>query len=733
VTFVVSYHFASDHEGVEGRVSTQIAAPEDPRLLPSGDESGTAPGDRRYRPDVEGLRAVAVLLVVLFHAHVPGITGGFIGVDVFFVISGFVITGLLLRENKTTGGTSILNFYARRCRRILPAATLVILVTALFTYICLGVVSGNQTADDGRWAAVFLANFHFEAVGTDYFAALRPPSPLQNFWSLSVEEQFYVVYPSLFLILSRFKGRLALRTRLFYALVPVIALSFLWSIIQTSANPSAAYFSPLTRSWELGLGALVAVSTQWLMSVPDFLARLLTWVGSAFIIIAAFTITENSAYPGSLVALPVVGTALIIAGGMSTYKGGAESILSLPPFQWLGKRSYSLYLWHWPLLIIAAERVGRTTLSLRNNLLLVAMALLLSMITYRCIENPIRHARIPSTSTVYAGLALVLATVAVLTVTIVAKTSAFAGSEVQAPSESVILQEVATAPTITTIPPNLKPPLDRTFQDFVGYGGFETYKCSGTSSYVVSPVISDATEPICTIGDPSGKRLMVLYGDSHALMWVPALDKIAKKAHWRLIVLARYYCPAELVTVADPPGHGPTGAPFVVCSQWHNWAVRTIDHLTTDRVIISQENRYRPADSAGSMTNIFSRMAWGNGLVSLIQSLRIPRSHIVFLGNIPILPNDPPVCLSQHTADVAACSAPYRHTGTGFNSIERHVVTASHAEFIDPTPWFCSNVCTAIVQHVGVYRDQLHMTGTYAKHLSVALGDRLAAIPQNGP
>src|SRR5580704_4136136 len=178
----------------------------DDRLQPSGDESGTAPGDRSFRPDVQGLRAVAVLLVVLYHANVPDLTGGFVGVDVFFVISGFVITGLLLRERHSTGPTSLFSFYARRCRRILPAATLVVVVTVIAAYVFLGVVAGSGTADDGRWAAAFLANVHFERVGTNYLLSQQLPSPLQNFWSLSVEEQFYLVYPTLFLVVARLKS-----------------------------------------------------------------------------------------------------------------------------------------------------------------------------------------------------------------------------------------------------------------------------------------------------------------------------------------------------------------------------------------------------------------------------------------------------------------------------------------------------------------------------------------------
>src|ERR1017187_7846822 len=286
-----------------GEVATQAASIGDQRLLDSGEEAGTAPDDRRFRPDVEGLRAVAVLLVVLYHASVPRLTGGYVGVDVFFVISGFVITGLLLRERKGAGRTSILDFYARRCRRILPAATVVILVTVVFSYVVLGVVSGNSTADDGRWAAAFLANFHFEALGTNYLDVFRPPSPLQNYWSLSVEEQFYVVYPTLFLLVARAKGRLSLRARLAITLSLVIVASYWLSVVQTASHPTSAYLSTLTRAWQLALGALVAVGTSWLKHVPRPAAAVLTWAGLAAILFAAFTFNAHTAYPGSLVAV----------------------------------------------------------------------------------------------------------------------------------------------------------------------------------------------------------------------------------------------------------------------------------------------------------------------------------------------------------------------------------------------------------------------------------------------
>src|ERR1700677_1931112 len=248
--------------------------PVDDRYLTSGREAGTAPGDRRFRPDVQGLRAVAVLLVVLYHAGWQPLGGGYVGVDVFFVISGFVITGVLLRERSSSDRTSIVAFYGRRCRRIIPAATLVILATVTLAYVILGVVYGDQTAIDGRWAAVFLANFHFAAEGTNYLSAQQPPSLLQNFWSLAVEEQFYLVYPTIFLLLAAVRSRLSLQARLAIGLTVIIVASYALSVVQTASDPTVAYFSPATRAWELALGALVAVGTKWLLRIPPVIASL---------------------------------------------------------------------------------------------------------------------------------------------------------------------------------------------------------------------------------------------------------------------------------------------------------------------------------------------------------------------------------------------------------------------------------------------------------------------------
>ncbi len=686
----------------------------DERHLGSGDEAGTAPGDRKFRSDVEGLRAIAVLLVVLYHANVPRLTGGYVGVDVFFVISGFVITGLLLRERRGSGHTSIIDFYARRARRILPAATLVILVTVFASYLFLGVVFGNNAADDGRWAAVFLSNFHFEAIGTNYLAASRPPSPLQNYWTLSVEEQFYVVYPTLFLLVARVKGRLSLQARMAMALGLVIVASYWLSVVQTASHPTAAYFSPFTRAWELALGALVAVSTPWLKQIPAGIAALLTWAGLMAILFAAFAFTAQTSYPGSLVAVPVVGAGLVIAGGVAVPRTGAESLLGLRPFRWLGQRSYSLYLWHWPILIIAAERVGKTSLPVGENLILVGVALLISILSYAVVENPIRHLRMTSKKSVAMGVGTVILTVAVLSLTISAETAPPASYTVRPVATTrALLQQVAAATSTTKLPKNLEPSLSQVGR----YWGGDYYPTA------CQALASQSKERPCILGDPTAKRLMVVYGDSYAIMWLPAFNSIARSAHWKLVVLAKFYCPAELVTIVNQPSLGPLNGPDLVCDRWHTWALKWINAHRPNLLVISQLNDYMtPATAAGPST-FFTSDQWSAGLTALLHDVRVPGIRKVLLGDPPIVSG--PSCLADHTDDVQACSVSVQSGVSAFNRVDQSTVTANGTEYVNTIPWFCSTKCPAVIDRYGVYIASIHINAVWALNLQNVLANSI--------
>jgi len=625
----------------------------------SGDEAGTAPEDRKFRPDVQGLRAVAVLLVVLFHGGASFVSGGYVGVDVFFVISGFVITGVLLRERASSGRTSILAFYGRRCRRIIPAATLVIIVTVAVTYLFLGDLSGAQTAVDGRWAAVFLANFHFASEGTNYLASQQLPSPFQNYWSLSVEEQFYLVYPTLFLVMAAVLTRISLRVRLTVGLAAVVVVSFVVSVVQTSSNPTVAYFSPFTRAWELALGGLVAVGTHWLLRLPAPVAALMTWLGLGAILVSAVIFNSQTAYPGSLVAIPVVGAAFIIAGGVVAPRYGVESLLRLPPFGWLGNLSYSLYLWHWPILIIAAESRQQTSMSFLQNLPWLLLALIASVVSYALVENPIRHAKFPARNrwaSVGLGSGLVAVTLAVVTVTLPATSEASTAGphdRVAAGTPSEVAQSVSDSVTVQRLPADLTPSLRAVSGDW------------GAPPGLCKPAVPAVSVPSCVFGDPRGLHTMVLYGDSHALMWFQAMDAIAIRAHWRLVILGKGYCMANKYSAAA------IAAKYLyrICGTWQAFAVQRIKQIDPELVVITQEYQNN-VDKVP-----FTTAQWQRALQATLGELAGPHTRFVVLGNIPTADPDPPNCLSEHPAQVQLCSGP--QPDQSYNLAEQRAVTAA--------------------------------------------------------
>ena len=376
--------------------TTSVAGHEDIRFVDGG---GTAPGDRTFRPDIEGLRAVAVLLVVLYHSGDLHLVGGFVGVDAFFVISGFVITGVLLRKSTSTGKPQLLAFYSHRVLRIVPMATVVIASAMVAERVVFGAATAAKWADGAKWAALFSAN-------------IRPTFLLGTYWSLAVEEQFYLVYPALLLLLAVFGRRWTFRVKIGVLLGTTIVASLTWAVL----HPVAAYTSPFGRAWELAVGASIAAATAQLKKLPTLAAAAMTWCGLIGLIVVAELMEYTSSYSGTFAVLPVLAAALIIAGGTAAPQLGAESVLKLAPFRWIGRWSYSLYLWHWPVILIAAQHWGYMSGLRKGGLALFSLGL--SATTYFLIENPIRRSAL-LTRTPFIGLAfgavLVASCLAVIT------------------------------------------------------------------------------------------------------------------------------------------------------------------------------------------------------------------------------------------------------------------------------------------------------------------------------
>lgn len=367
----------------------------------------TAPGRQPLRhpdrrADVQGLRAVAVLVVILDHAGVGGFGGGFVGVDVFFVISGYVITRMLLNTSAPSWSAWFLDFYAKRARRIVPAATLVIAATVIATFELTNFLRGARVLPDATAASLFLANFHFIATGTDYARLGGDPSPLQHYWSLAVEEQFYLAWPLLMIgamIVAARIRRTTVRQALFGLLTVIVAASYLYSVTLTPANEVAAFFSPLTRAWELAIGCLIAVAQPWLaktVSTRRLSASVLVCSGIGAIAWSVTTLDETSSFPGWVAAVPVLGAAAILVGGMHTARTVPAAVLGSRIFTYIGDISYSLYLVHWPILIITAAHTG-PDFSWPVLALLLGATLAAAAAMYHGFENPIRRSRLLAT------------------------------------------------------------------------------------------------------------------------------------------------------------------------------------------------------------------------------------------------------------------------------------------------------------------------------------------------
>jgi peptidoglycan/LPS O-acetylase OafA/YrhL len=711
---VVSLDAAVDDRS---RVPDVIASP----MVRRGD------GGDRFRRDIQGLRAIAVGLVLLFHGYGKPFVGGFVGVDVFFVISGFLITSLLLHEQIKDGRISIGRFYARRVRRILPASTLTVLGTMVAGYYLLGPISGNEIANDAKWTAVFMANIHFALVGTDYLGSQLPPSPLQHMWSLGVEEQFYVVWPSLFLLLAVI-ARLSRRRNTFGALATsllvVIGASLAWSVIQTSSNATWAYFSPLTRAWELALGALIAVFGPAVSRVPTWVYQVAALFGLAGIVVSALTLTASMQYPGWAAAIPVLSSALLIWAGCGNSQTVIGRALSVRPMQWLGARSYSLYLWHWPILMIGAQYAGHPLSSWQNSGLLLA-AVAASAVTFRLIENPVRNSRRLKSRTgltLAIGVVLTLLTIAVAQWQIASHygtsnplaTSGFQSSSV---AQAQVLEAVKEAQSINVLPNSVAASLTQMDQA-KATGRFDCYQIALPANFVdFSKSELDHEFGQCAAGAERGTKLMVTFGDSHAGMWEAALEGVAAKNGYKLRTFYMNSCPALDLHFMSYQTHAPNDE----CYQFHQAAIAAIRSLHPDLIVVTSASTLMLADSSQPTT-----AQWQEGWASTFRELAQPGIRFAMLGDIPEWEKDDAHCLAAHIAAVQECSVP-RSEGmpSGNLGAEHAAASAAGALYIPTTAWVCSDRCEPVIADKRVYNDRFHFSKSYAAYLTGAIGEAL--------
>ena len=598
---------------------------------------------------IQGLRALAALLVTIFHARL--LPGGFIGVDIFYVISGFLITGLILREIESTGKLDLQSFYQRRIKRLLPTSVFVLFVTAIVGMFVLPVITRDALGRDLFAAATYISNYLFAWWENDYQNLDATPSPFIHYWSLAVEEQFYVVWPVFILFLSRYGKR-----AIFRGIAVTTFLSLLLSIYQTQTSPIWAFYSLPTRAWELGFGAL-------LLFVPEtfWKNRFIPWFGVIGIAIASFRFDENTAFPGINALLPVVSTAVLI-GSIAIWPRAFNDLSNNRISQWLGAISYPLYLWHWPALVLPSSALGRP-LRIRERLFCIVLTIVLAHFTSKYIEQPIRHKKI-SGKKIYTFFA---ATTAV---------SLIAGLVISSTSSSMI----------TVKGTNYKFNLVDVMQKPAVYGD----NCH--SNY------GETESGECTYGDLNSATTIVLYGDSHAAQWFPALEQLANEKGFKLVSLTKSACPSVDVPRADQGAYK-----NIHCEKWRENSVQRIKGIKPAAVILSSYQHFSPPSRFSDVDKW-----WTNGQKRLLSSLSGSSEHLIYISDTPRPKRDIPNCLASR--DVKSC-----------NTTERTPVKVIRGfEIIDPAPWMCTKLCPAIQDGYVVYRD--------ASHISVAAA--LALKPQ---
>ncbi|HEV2093271.1 MAG TPA: acyltransferase family protein, partial [Rubrobacter sp.] len=500
---------------------------------PSSDEgrSPTGPepasGGGGFRPDVEGLRAVAVVAVLLYHAGVPSAGGGYVGVDVFFVISGYLITGLLLRELEKTGTISLARFYSRRAKRLLPLSVVVLASVVALSWLLFDPVRMDETSFGVLAAGVYAMNWLLAVEAADYFAAGLQASPVQHFWTLAVEEQFYLVWPALLLLVGWWCSRTGrgLRPTLAFVLGGVAAASLAYSAYLTGAEAGAAYFSTLTRGWELALGGLLALApASALGRLPGWAAGALAWAGLAAVAFAAHRFGDDTLFPGTAALIPTLGTAAIIAAGSGAWSAASPSrLLAFGPVRHVGRISYSWYLWHWPPLVFAAEVWGK--LSPTEGLAVLAVSYVPAVLTHRFVERPFLHSRrlsrYPRKALALGGactatsIGLGFLLFALTPIVPEAPEGGVAGAAALRGGHSIQKSAEAVHPTPREAEKKKNRP--RMYAD---------------GCHLDLP---ETESPACVYGNPSSDTTVVLFGDSHAMQWFPALNELAKERDWRLL------------------------------------------------------------------------------------------------------------------------------------------------------------------------------------------------------
>lgn len=667
-----------------------------------------------FRADIQALRALAVLVVVLNHLWPHRLTGGFVGVDVFFVISGFLITTHLVKEISASSTVSLRRFYARRIKRLLPAAFTVLAIGMLAVFIFVPYSEWMRTAKEVVASAIYVENWALTAAAVDYSAATADATIAQHYWSLSVEEQFYIVWPILLLVVFRLGKRWWNPQKLILVVLIIIALlSFLLSVTLTQNNPSAAYFVTPVRVWEFAVGGLIAIGVKS-VAAPRSVSRFIAIAGWLAILTSAMTFNPQTAFPGYMAALPVLGTAAVIFAGSHQQKMPLNKLVAFPPIRWLGDVSYSLYLWHWPLIVIAPY-VLKATLSTPTKLAIFALSLLLAWISKTLIEDGGKDWRIVGKKPAQTFIAMITAMVAI---------SLLAGSLMWMANIKEQQAEITDAAHAQgpCYGPSAMQKLNKCPD---GLGPAEVTVMGAANRYYSSPppCITDQSRKgpglpavgLCDYsqGDPKAKRVW-LVGDSHAEQWKPAMVVLAKKNNWHLSYGLLGGCPvADVNFVAYQDKVNPQGAKD--CMKGSAAISAQILKEKPDMVFYSNFSRKEKIDDGTGRTQLDQ---YAQALPRFWNAWTAVGTSVYVLADPPFngLVRDPK-CVALNPQDPLRCAVP-RAVAQPSDPLVSAVQTAKNPKIglLDMSNYFCdSKLCYAVVGNVAVYFDANHLNADFSR------------------
>ncbi|OIJ99167.1 acyltransferase [Streptomyces colonosanans] len=657
---------------------------------------------RKYRPDIQGMRAVAIMMVVSMHCGILDIHGG---VDVSFVLSGFLIGGQLLAEIDKTGKVSLTKFWARRFRRLTPPMALVIVGTAVMAWVYGSPLRFRTYMEDGLSASLSFLNWRLVENGTDYFANDGSQTPYQHFWSLGIEEQFYLAAPILLVVLV-WISRKIFRNRALVALflMAVIAGSFYLGWSKTPENQPLAYFSTHTRIWEITCGVLLALAATQVSRMNTGLAAVITWLGLGTVLVTAMLITSETPLPGYAVAGPVIGTVMVIAGGCANPRFGVERLLDNPVLDFIGNASYGWYLTHWPLLVLWPSITDRD-FTFEERMRVVVLSFLAAVLLHYTVERtfkknvsllarPWKGVFTGGFTTAGTAGAMVLATIVPLNLATSPSSSTVAVGYTSAASvEDSVRRTQLSAAVQSALPSTPKNSAERGCID-----NFDVTKF----------VLRDG----CVIGDPKGSKTLVLMGDSHAWQWSDTYHEIGEELGVKVVTLSKGGCSPQMYRIVNPQ----VNREYTECDSWRESAFAELKKIHPDVLVIADRAR-REANRSGAEASF--------------KVFKETGAKLVYMTDTPEPGQNIPDCLATHIDDITPCNRKQWQAleYTEFRAMEREVAEKYGADIIDTTPAFCTaDVCPAVIGDQVVYFDNSHITSSYSKTLKPFLEPALKEI-----